>query len=203
VRYLRSHRAGWALLVIAATYLLTAWLPRVSFASPVSPDLRTASIAFPPLVVAIVATAIADTPIDLGERLSPRRLVFIGRVGLTVAVTLVGMCGSLWIGLLGSVDGYGAEAGARNVVALVGIALLTAAVIGVRLSWVGPLVCMSYSGLFIEPQREQSGVWSVLTQPDGHSGAVLTALSLLATGLLVWSASGMRLDGLPGRLRGD
>jgi hypothetical protein len=203
MRYLRSHRAGWALLVIAATYLLTAWLPRVSFASPISPDLRTASIAFPPLVVAVVATAVADTPLDLAERLSPRRLVSMGRLGLTAAVLMIGVGASLWIGASGSVHGYGSEAGARNVVALVGIALLTAAATGVRLSWVGPLVCMSYSGLFIDPQREGSGVWSVLTQPDGHAGAVLTALTLFVTGVVVWVASGMRLEGAIAWLSGS
>jgi len=196
MRYLRMHRAGWALLVVSASYLLTAVLPRFAIASPISSDLRTASIAFPPLVVAVVAVAVAETPRDVDERLSPRRVVWLARIGLTLAVLGIGVGASIWIGAFGSVHGYGAEAGARNVVALGGIALLTAAVTGIRLSWSGPLICMSYSGLVIDPQREGSGVWSVLTQPDGHPGAVLTAVTLMATGLVVWVASGMRQDGI-------
>ena len=182
--------------MIFATYAAAALLPRFSIPSPISADLRTASIAFPPLVVAVVAVAIVETSLDAAERLSPRRLVQVGRLGLPLGVLALGVAGSLGIGALGSVHGYGAEAGARNVAALTGIALAAAAAVGVRLAWTGPLIAMSYSGLVIDPAREASGVWSVLTQPDGHAGAVLSALTLLATGLAVWIASGMRQGGV-------
>jgi hypothetical protein len=188
--YLRAHRAAPGIAVVLGGYLIVGMLPRFSVASPLSPDISTASLAFPPLIVAVVAVAIADSRHLEAEWSSARRWVRSGGAFLFAGACLVGSAAAIALGTLSPAREFGADAGVRNLLALAGLASISAAVVGVRLAWATPVIAMAYSSLAIDPRGDPSGTWSVLMQPDGHAGASYTAAFLFACGLaasVAWS----------------
>lgn len=171
-------------------YLLVGLLPRFSVSSPLSPDVSTASLAFPPLIAAVVSVAIADSRHLEAEWLSARRWVRVGGTVLFGAVCLVAAGAAVGLGSWAAVHEFGADAGVRNLLALAGLASISAAIVGIRMAWATPVTWMAYSSLAIDPRGDPSGTWSVLMQPDGHAGASYTATFLFACGLaasLAWS----------------
>jgi hypothetical protein len=102
---------------------------------------------------------------------------------LFAGICVVAGAAAITLGTVAATREFGADAGVRNLLALAGLASISAAVVGVRLAWATPVTWMAYSSLAIDPRGDPSGTWSVLMQPDGHAGASYTATFLFACGL--------------------
>jgi hypothetical protein len=192
--FLRSRRAGWTALYLAAIAVFTAALRFAlrrgdedylasSDGSPV-----TLALVFVPLAAALVIGVGAHGPFGEVERtgsrpLPPLRLGHL--VGLLLwAAAALALLALTWEG--------GAQTFLRNLAGLTGIALIAAPLTGARLSWVLPF---SYGILAYWTGTVASGeprLWAWPMRPEDDGWAMAIAIMLLAAGLTIAALFGAR-----------
>lgn len=183
IRYMRSHRLGWAGLGVGAggvvTYRLAELFVRQErfFEMALIP-----AVAFGPLVMAIVIGVTVDEPADEIAAAAPRRL-HLWSIGHVVAMlVLAAVCLTPLAGY-SNVD-WGLAAAIRNLAGFTGLALLTAAVAGGVWSWTVPVafVLGSYA---LEGLNRTGSLLAWPLFPDRRSSGHVVAVLLLGAGLAV------------------
>jgi hypothetical protein len=200
----RSRRVGEAVVMLAVCGAASAvWAARRAADPEYAGEPR---YLLPLLVVAPTACAMlcgSSTGSSLRwlEDASPRRLAPWRGVHAVLLTVVTAVC-LLPAAAFGTAD-YGVVAALRNVVMMVGLALLGAAVLGAEVAWFVPLV---YASLTYVLGASASRVpdWAVLVQPASASTAWLYAVGVFVCGLggYCWLGAGMpwahRLTRAPG-----
>lgn len=198
VLYVRSRRVGWAVLTLAllavGSWVGSAWL----FAQPEfgigNGSLRPLLI-FATFAAASVIGTSAGSPFGETERTAARPLPPL-RFGHLAALLLI--AGSLLVSVLISFDlenvrsSHPVLALVRNLGGLVGLTLLTARLIGARLSWTVPLTFVMISYLTARLPDDTFAAWAWHMQPGRDDLSWIIAVALGALGLSVVSRYGAR-----------
>ena len=176
--YLRSRLAGWAALALAATGGLTGlWLTRLE--GPGAP-LQLLLVVMP-LAGAVVIGASTRAPFGELEATASRPLPVL-RLGHLAGLLALGA-----VALSAAVRAWGVanieEQVLRNLAGFAGLALVTAPLLGSRLSWVAPLVYGVLAFWVGASGPNGYAPWAWPLQPGGDDIALRTALALLAAGL--------------------
>ena len=186
--YARSRGADPAGVVLLVLCVAAAWAGRWLVARP---SLEPATARLPvtialALAAAVVLAGTLHSPADELERTTPRSWA-AWRAGHAAVATLAAVLAVLPV-LPPAV--HGQQALVRNTVGLLGLALLTAALLGPRLAWTLPLGYTATVYLTGSPGRSAGRpVWAFLLQPGGTASATGVALGALAAGLAAWAAS--------------
>lgn len=152
------------------------------------------SLQVPLIIEAAAAAIVAVTtrsPFGESERATGRWLPYLrggAAAGLTVAAFAALLAGAAGTNLLG-----GTEALLRNVAGMGGVGLLSAAVVGGWLSWIGP---MAY--LALAEEALSSGwhtPWTWPARPPSDLGSALCAALVFFAGLAVITIRGARTIG--------
>jgi hypothetical protein len=185
--YLASRRLPVALTALVGCGLVLRgalewhWVPS---SGPLTQQL-------PVLLEAGAASVIAATtysPIGEPERATGRWLPYL-RLGTAVALT------GITIGLLSAgAAAAGLPGGAldvvRNAAGVIGIGLVSAAVIGAGLSWVGPMAYLALSEYAIQNEWRTPWIWP--DRPPHDEGAALCAALAFVAGTAFLIAHGAR-----------
>jgi hypothetical protein len=184
--YLASRRALTGLLVLGACAiaLRTAlhWMPRGGLASRQLPLTIEAGAA-------VVIGVTTHSPFGEPERATGRWLPFLRLgTGLALAGAAVGAlaAGSASAHLAGGTVGM-----LRDLGGLAGIALLTAALLGGALAWVGPMAYLVVTLRALEAAWATPWTWPA--RPPHDRGAALCAALVFAAGMVVITARGARV----------
>jgi hypothetical protein len=135
-----------------------------------------------PLSVATAAAAVVSvtvrSPIGEPERATGRWLPWLR---LCSVLALAGLAyGALALGAVGGHLAIGSLALLRDLAGLTGIGLLTAAVLGAGLSWIGPLAYL-FVGIYAV-QQSWTTPWLWPARPAQDRGAALCAALIFAVG---------------------
>ena len=156
-----------------------------------TPATGTYSVMFPLIVETAAASVVAvstRTPFGEPERATGRWLPFL-RLG-AVTVLACAAFGALAAGAAGGHLAAGTAGLLRDVTGLTGLALLTAAVTGGSLSWIGPL---AYAVLSIYAVQEHwTTPWLWPARPPGDHGATACAVLVMAAGTAIIAMRGAR-----------
>ncbi|MGW6458478.1 hypothetical protein ACWF94_21615 [Streptomyces sp. NPDC055078] len=199
--YARSRGLPVTLGVLAATVVCVFW--RVasmssagsadSAGSSWDPALEKPLVIVGPLLVAAAIGTSLYTYSDELDRTSvrpwwPRRLTQLA--GLTAA-----SAAALGIAMPGATEEFGAGAMVRNTLGVVGLAVLSAVVIGARLSWAPPLAYLATIYLGVQGAGSRwTAVWAWPLQPGPGTASWVTALLLLATATIAYTVFGARRE---------
>jgi hypothetical protein len=183
--YLASRRALTCLLVLVAfaIVLRTAlhWMPRSGLASRQLPLTIQAGAA------ALIGVT-TRSPFGEPERATGRWLPFL-RLGTVMA--LAGAAAGALAASSASAHLAGGTLGMlRDLGGLTGIALLTAALLGGALAWVGPLAHLVVTLHALQADWTTPWVWP--TRPPHDRGAALCAALVFAAGVTVITVRGAR-----------
>jgi hypothetical protein len=146
---------------------------------------------FPLLIETAAAAAIGvvtRSPFGEPERGTGRWLPVL-RLGAAVALTAVAF-GALAAGSAAEHLDYGYLGLLRDLAGMTGIALLTAAVVGGSLSWIGPLGCWMLAAYALA--RGWTAPWAWPARPPHDLGAALCAALVYAAGAAVVTVRGAR-----------
>ncbi len=195
--YLRSRRAGWSSVTVAALALCawasTAWLLSLPY-SDVEDGSLTPMLTLATLAAACVVGVGARSPFGDAERtvarpLPPLRLLHLG--GLVAWATLLLAAALLAFDLEGARPAQPLLVLLRNLGGLIGLALLSARLIGARVAWIPPLAFLTFSTVAVR-QVEGPTLWDWPFR-DGADGAPgVAALALLVVGLWLVCSHGAR-----------
>jgi hypothetical protein len=150
------------------------------------------SLQVPLIIEAAAAAIVAVTtrsPFGESERATGTWLPYLrlgAAVGLTVAAFASLLAGAAGADLLG-----GTVALLRNVFGIAGVGLLSAAVIGGSLSWLGPLAYLALAEEALSAGWHTPWVWPA--RPPGDFGGAMCASLVFGAGLAVISARGARV----------
>jgi hypothetical protein len=183
--YLASRRALTCLLVLVAfaIVLRTAlvWMPRSGLASRQLPLTIQAGAA------ALIGVT-TRSPFGEPERATGRWLPFL-RLGTVMA--LAGAAAGALAASSASAHLAGGTLGMlRDLAGLAGIALLTAALLGGALAWVGPLAYLVVTLHALQADWTTPWVWPA--RPPHDRGAALCAALVFAAGVTVITVRGAR-----------
>lgn len=196
--YVRSRRVGWAVLTLAllalGSWIGSAWL----FAQPEF-GIGTGSLR-PLLIFATFASASvvgtsADSPFGETERTAARPLPPV-RFGHLAALLLIAVF--LLLVVLTSFDLENVQSShpvlalVRNLGGLGGLTLLTARLIGARLSWTVPLAFVMTAYLAAKLPDDTFAAWAWHMQPGRDGLSWIIAAALIFAGLAVVSLYGTR-----------
>lgn len=210
--FLRSRRVGWAALYLAGIAVLVAGLVfimrendaegRDPFTNAFDGSPVPFVLFFVPLAMALVVGVAAHGPFGelertVSQRLPPLRLGQVAGLLLCSAVALLLLAQAWEGGVEGSflqrlADWEGAIEGVflRNLAGFTGLALLTAPIVGARLSWFLPF---GYGMVaFWIGNNGEPAWWLWPMQPMDNDLALGIALGLLAVGVAVASVIGSR-----------
>jgi hypothetical protein len=183
--YLTSRRALTCLLVLVAfaVALRTAlhWMPRGGVASRQLPLTIEAGAA------ALIGVT-TRSPFGEPERATGRWLPFL-RLG-TVMVLAGAAVGALAAGAASAHLAGGILGMLRDLAGLTGIALLTAALLGGALAWVGPTAYLAVMLYALQAAWTTPWVWPA--RPPHDRGAALCAALVFAAGVVVTTVRGAR-----------
>ena len=174
--HLASRRVPGSLLALAG---LAAALRLVAYWTPAGGSY---SVTVPLIVAAAAAALIGVTtrsPIGEPERATGRWLPWL-RLGTVLGLTAAS-CGALALGAVGGHLTIGSLALLRDLAGLTGIALLTAAVLGAGVSWIGPLAYLAV-GIF-GLQQSVTTPWLWPSRPAYVRGASICAALVFAVGV--------------------
>ncbi len=183
--YLASRRALTCLLVLVAfaVALRTAlhWIPRSGLASRQLPLTIEAGAA-------VLIGVTTRSPFGEPERATGRWLPFL-RVG-TVMVLGGAAVGALAAGSASAHLAGGTLGMLRDLAGLAGIGLLTAALLGGSLAWVGPMAYLVVTLHALGAAWTTPWVWPA--RPPHDRGAALFAAVVFAAGVVVITVRGAR-----------
>ncbi|MDO4138752.1 hypothetical protein CMMCAS02_15450 [Clavibacter michiganensis subsp. michiganensis] len=164
--WIRTHRGAWLLALTVVTGVFVATVGDVTFLFPAlqgsTPFGRVALVAAVPVVPAIALSAALHAG-SRGNHLVASRRVMVGDALLTIgviAVTAITMVAALPLGASPSV----VEAGMRNTIAYICLAMVTGAYGGYRQQAITPVVYLLLASLF---GREAGGTVAVWAWPVG------------------------------------
>jgi hypothetical protein len=183
--YVVSRRVPVALGVLAACGVVSRaalelhWVPGVGLLTQQLPVLLETGTA-------LVIAATTYSPFGEPERATGRRLPYL-RFGTAVALT------GIAVGLLAAGAAAGHLPGGsldvlRNVAGIAGIGMLSAAVIGGALSWIGPMAYLVLSECAILNAWTTPWIWPV--RPPHDAGAALCATLAFLAGTAIITARG-------------
>lgn len=139
-----------------------------------------------PLLIAAGAASIVGistrSPFGESERATGHRLVAL-RLAATITLTLIAV-GLLAAGSATARLQYGVLGLARDVVGLVGVALVVAVATGGTLSWLGPLSFWAMSTYAINERWTTPWLWPDRPPHDGGAASCATAVFVLGLCLL-------------------
>jgi hypothetical protein len=185
--HLESRRIPAAVIALAAG----AAVLRIALTWHWGPPTGSAALQVPVLLEAGTAVVIAVTshsPFGEVERATGRWLPWL-RLGtaLTLTGAAIGLlaAGAAGRGLTGGVLGM-----ARDVAGMTGVGLLSAAVLGGLLGWIGPMTYLVVSEVALVQGWTSPWAWAARPAPD--RGAAICAGLVLAAGLAVIARWGPR-----------
>ena len=195
--YLRSRHAGWTLLVVAlmapCSWAGTAWLislPEVGLGRGALVPL----LAFVTLMAASVISAGSGSPFGDVERtvarpLPPLRFChlagLLSAAAVLLAATLISFdLADAWPDPLPAL--------LRNLAGFFGLALLTARLVGARLSWIVPAAFGMGAYLAARRPDDSFAPWAWQMQPGLNGLSWTVALLLFAVGLVLVCLYGAR-----------
>lgn len=156
-----------------------------------TPATGTYSVMFPLIVETASAAVVAvstRSPFGEPERATGRWLPFL-RLGSVMLLTGVAF-GALAAGTAGGHLAMGIPGLLRDVAGLTGVALLTAAVTGGSLSWLGPLAYVVLSIYAVQESWTTPWLWPA--RPPGDHGAAVCAALVFAAGAALVAVRGAR-----------
>jgi hypothetical protein len=183
--HLATRRAPESVLVLAG---VAAALRIVLHWTPAS---GTNSVMFPLIFATAAASVVSVTmysPVGEPERATGRWLPWL-RLGTVLALTGAG-CGALAAGAIGGHLAIGSLAILRDLAGLVGIGLLTAAVLGASLSWTGPLAYLVIAIYAVQESWTTPWLWPA--RPADDRGAAICAAVVYAAGATAVALRGAR-----------
>lgn len=188
VLYARSRGVPAAAGVLLALCVTGAWAGHWLSTRPLL-DGTTARLPVTVALAVAVAVVLAGTlhsPADELERGTPRP--WAGwRAGHALAAAAAGA--ALVAPVLPAAV-YGQVSLLRNTVGLLGLCLVTAAVVGPRLAWSLPLAYVASVYLAAGIRDDQGRqVWAFVMQPAASTAALVSAVVALTAGTAVWSAT--------------
>jgi hypothetical protein len=154
--------------------------------------LDARSLQVPLIVEAAAAAIVAVTtrsPFGASERATGTWLPYLrlgAAVGLTVAAFAALVAGASAADLLG-----GTVALLRDVAGIAGVGLLSAAVIGGSLSWIGPLAYLALAEEALSAGWDTPWMWPA--RPPGDLGGAICAALVFGVGLVVIAMRGARV----------
>lgn len=137
---------------------------------------------------AAVVSAALHGPFGEPERIAGRRLPWLrlATAALLTAIALVAVC----LGVLGTGTPSGEAAALRDSAGLIGIGVLSTAVIGGHFAWTGPAAYWVL-GVYAQADHWQTP-WAWPARPGDDLGAALCAYAVLAASLLAITVVGAR-----------
>lgn len=156
-----------------------------------TPATGTYSVMFPLMVETAAASVVAvstRSPFGEPERATGRWLPFL-RLGTVIVLTCLAF-GALAAGAAGGHLVTGSLGLLRDVAGLTGVALLTAALTGGSLSWLGPLAYLVLSIYAVQESWTTPWLWPA--RPSGDRGATVCAALVFAAGTVVLALRGAR-----------
>lgn len=158
--------------------------------------------AIPTLIASVIGMSVWS-PFGEPERTGARSLPRIRAVHLAVlvvpAVIISAPLVSLWTPLFPDVDLVNVVV--RNIMGLIGVALLTARALDARLTWIGPLMWLAFAliGTMLIPLNGGAGYplwdapsWAWMAQSDAALSAWVVAISLGLAGAVLMCRLGPR-----------
>ena len=185
--YVASRRVPVALgALVGCSLVLRAalewhWIPSSGPLTQLLPVLLEAGTAS-------VIAATTYSPFGEPERATGRWLPYL-RFGTAVAITGITV-GLLSAGAAAAHLPGGALDVVRNVAGIAGIGLLSAAVIGAGLSWIGPMAYLALSEYAIQNAWRTPWIWP--DRPPHDAGAALCATMACVAGTALITAHGVR-----------
>lgn len=186
-RLLRLHLTSHKTIPTLVLLLCTAGVLRAAARWTASGLFAAVIVLMLTAAAAALLGAATHNPLGELERAAAARLPVLRLAHLTPLIAVACLAYGL-AALTGSVTGGGAVL-ERNLIGLIGLALLTATVVGAQLSWITPLgyviICASALDL------HEYSIWEWLTLPP-RTDATVAAATLLAAGLVAATLRGTR-----------
>jgi hypothetical protein len=189
VRLVRLHLASrnvpvaFAMLAVCAALLRIAlWRDWVPYPGP--EQLPLAIEAGAAMVIAVTIRS----PFGEPERATGRWLPYL-RLGTALALTGAAV-GALTAGSAGTDLPVGDLAMLRDTTGLVGVALLSAAVVGGSLAWIGPVLFWTMAEFALSFGWQTPWTWPA--RPPHDRGAAICAILAFAAGVVIITARGAR-----------
>jgi hypothetical protein len=185
--HLVSRRVPAAIAVLAACGVLLRLGLHWHWISGTGPDAEELPVVIEGAAAAVIAVATAS-PFGEPERATGRWLPYLRLAdALVLTLTTVGVlaAGAAAAGLPG-----GTDAMLRNVAGLAGLALLSSALVGGMLAWIGPMAYALVADYAII--EGWTTPWICPARPPHDGGAALCAALAFAAGLLVTTLRGAR-----------
>lgn len=155
--------------------------------SGTGPDAEALPVVIEGAAAAVIAVAMAS-PFGEPERATGRWLPYL-RLADALVLTLTA-AGMLAAGMAAAGLPGGTDAMLRNVAGLAGLGLLSSAVVGGMLAWIGPMIFALVADYAILQDWTTPWLWPA--RPPHDSGAALCAALVFALGLAVITLSGAR-----------
>jgi hypothetical protein len=180
ILFLRSRRVGGALLVLMVAAMAARLVRDRTFGVGASAPLTVPWATLLPLVQAGIAASVAISASPVAERAAARRVEVVQMVAVA-ALAAVAATLNAWsvAGVSGPLTAAGFD---RNLCGLLGLALISARLLGAALLWVLPVLATVTSLALGGPGRT-SQAWAWVVQPDASRLALVVALGLLVVGL--------------------
>jgi hypothetical protein len=178
--FLRSRHAGPTIAALVVSVLAARFANDHSFGVGSAEILTVPWATLAPLVQAgIIATTCASA--QPAAEATAARAVRTLQVGLVLALAATTLALNTWSGakLTGPITAVALN---RNLVGLLGLALLSARLCGITLLWVLPVLAMATS-LAIGSSTGAGRAWAWVIQPDADKIALAVALAVAAAGL--------------------
>jgi hypothetical protein len=185
--HLASRRIPAALAALAACGVLLRVGLHWHWIEGTGPGAQELPVMIEGATAAVIAVTTAS-PFGEPERATGRWLPYL-RLAAAVALTLAA-AGALAAGAAAAGLPGGTEAMLRNVAGLTGLALLSSAVLGGLLAWIGPLAYAILAEYTIIEAWTTPWMWPA--RPPGDVGAALCAALVFAAGLAVTTLRGAR-----------
>jgi hypothetical protein len=185
--HLVSRRIPAAVIALAACGVVLRIGLHWHWISGTGPDAEELPVVIEGAAAAVIAVVTAS-PFGEPERATGRWLPYLrlaGALGVTLAAVGVLAAGAAAAGLPG-----GTLVIARNVAGLAGLGLLSSAVLGGLLAWIGPMAYAVVAEYAIIEAWTTPWMWPA--RPPHDRGAALCAALAFAAGLLVTTLRGAR-----------
>jgi hypothetical protein len=185
--YLISRRSPAAVAVLAACGILLRVGLHWHWINGTGPGAQELPVVIEGAAAAVIAVVTAS-PFGEPERATGRWLPYLrlaDALGLTLAAVGVLAAGAAAAGLPG-----GTLAITRNVAGLAGLGLLSSAVLGGLLAWIGPMIYAVVAEFAIVGAWATPWMWPA--RPPHDTGAAVCAALAFAAGLTVTTLRGAR-----------
>lgn len=189
---IRSRQMHWsALLLIAVVVATTVAADWLADTRNLGPESRVPVVTLGALLCAMIAGALlitADDDLEASTSRPPRTAIAAAAVAVAAILAV-----SLAVLIRYEPINRGGIEAARNVVGLIGLALISAALAGNRLAWLLPFGYLSIVYFTAPRQYDENPTWSLvcwLMYPARFGETFLVAAALFLLGLLSYLTSG-------------